>query len=306
MAKTKLDIVGKAKKVPRIKRTRAKAFNPTLGSIQEEVSDSPGELRKRYSPYSIPKKAEGAKKIYKTIGNFDIDLHQLTLLVTNTPYTCYGDEYKHIYKFKLSQDVQFSDSLVCFTQNQLNSPENMMKVLCMDIPAFLHIFSCFTTKMFAKMAEDAMLLADEWTKDNGPKEMKGRRRADERQTFLDYRENSKYRGVSEIILAATTYNFNLANQDVDEDLTCRPDDIVFQLRYQIPKEQSEDGHSIVKPGMLILSLKDWKQLVQHKEFINIYEEVWNFWPLPQSYSTRLEKYCKVNIEDTDKHDGGDS
>ena len=280
-------------KVPKLKKSKARGYNPTLESIKEDVNGSPQDLRNRYSPYIVDRKHEESKKIYKRSASFMLNMNQMTLTVTDTPYTLFGREYDHISKFKRSQDVQFPDSIVCFAFRTINKPDDDLKAFCLDIPAFLHIFSrpdVLKEKMLAKAFE----LADVWTRDNGAASMKGKRNADERVISLDYRQNSKSAGVSEIVMAATSIAFTVLKQNEPGEVTCSPQDITFHMRYQIPAEQSSDGKSKPKSGMIKLAFNEWDQLFDNTKLLDIYNETWEKYPLPQSYSKRLEEYNLIN------------
>ena len=293
-------MVNKKVVVPKLKRTRARAFNPTLNFLQMEVSerfskDSPEDLRKRYNPYIIDKHSKENKKVFKE--NVDLmvkDLTAVNLTVTDTPYTCKGPEYSYIDTFKLCQQVQFPDSMAVFSFRRINSAEEKMEAFILDIPSFLHIFNQPLEYLIPRMEEKGIELAREWTELNGPAEMKSKRNIDEKTIMLDFRQNSKSVGVSEIVMAATTWNYTIANQHSPKDLTCNPEDIRYQLRYQIPKEQSPDGEAKPKAGMLIFTLDEWKDLFSNEKFKKIYDDVWNRYPLPQSYSDRIETYNYIN------------
>ena len=279
--------------VPKLRKTRVRAFNPTLSMIREEVKESPEVLRKRYNPYMIDKPGEGRQPVYKSSIDIVLELHSVSIVVTNTPYTCFGSNYSHIKDFKRYQDVTFPDSLVCIAYSEINKPEAELKPFCMDIPAFLHMFS-HTDELLRKINTHARDLADQWTRENFDPSMKGKRNADDRQIFLDYRQNSKCAGVSEIVMCGTSFNFTLEHQDEDKEITCEPEDIMFQLRYQTPKQQTSDGKARPKTKQIVLSADSWNELLRNDEFIQLYNEVWNKYPLPQIYSERLEQYTILN------------
>ena len=286
--------------VPKLRRSRVKAVNPTLSMIREEANDSPETLRKRYSPYMIDKPGEGEQEVYKNNIELVLDVHSLTFVATNTPYTCLGSKYSHIKDFYRYQDVKYNDSLVCITHNQINKPDGEIVGFCIDIPAFLHIFSN-TDELMKRINTHAKDLANRWTEINSSPKKKGKRKADDRVIFLDYRQNSKCAGVSEIVLCGTSYNFTREYQDEDREVICNPEDIVFQLRYQTPKEQSSDGKARPRTKQIILPPETWNTLFKEKEFVEFYNEIWNKYPLPQIYSERLEQYNIVNNpEETDE------
>ena len=80
-----------------------------------------------------------------------LELHSVSIVVTNTPYTCFGSNYSHIKDFKRYQDVTFPDSLVCIAYSEINKPEAELKPFCIDIPAFLHMFKlCIQCKIILK------------------------------------------------------------------------------------------------------------------------------------------------------------
>ena len=289
-------------KVPKLKRSKRKAYNPTLESIAQDVTASSKELRIRYSPYIADRKHEEAKKIFRRTANFMLNMTQMSLLVTDTPYITFGQDYDHINKFKRSQDVQFPDSIVCFAFRTINKPDDDLKAFVLDIPAFLHIF-CATEVLKEKMMAKAEELANEWNRENSSASMKGKRNADERVITLDYRQNSKSAGVSEIVLAATSIGFTVLKQNEPGEVNCAPEDIMFHMRYQIPAEQSSDGKSKPKSGMIKLSFDEWDKLFSNKDLLEIYNETWDKWPLPQSYSERLAEYNFINdTEDKDIED----
>ena len=282
-------------KLPPLKRTRAKAYNPTLSSIREHPmsQEDPSDLRSSYRPYLADRKMGDRKKIYKREASFVISMTSLTLLVTDTPYICYGAEYDHIKKFKRQQEVQFPDSLVSFAYRTINKADDDLKAFLLDIPAFLHIFNK-PEMLLEKMHDKATELTHQWNEDNSSPDMKGSRTADERIIALDFRQNSKSSGVSEIVLCPTTFDFTVANQNTAGEVICKLEDVMFQLMYQIPAEQTNDGKPKPKSGMIRLSYDDWKRLFEHKDLLNIYNETWERYPLPQSYSDRLEQYNYIN------------
>ena len=281
--------------VPKLRKGRVKAVNPTLSMIREEVNETPEELRKRYSPYIIDRPGEGEQEVYKNQIDLIIghNMHSLSFVITNTPYTCLGSKYSHIKDFYRYQDVKYNDSLVCITHNQINKPESEPIAFCMDIPSFLHIFSN-TKELGQKITDHAKDLSNQWNERNSSAKTRGKRKADDRIIFLDYRHNSKCAGVSEIVLCGTTFNFTLDYQDEDREVTCNPEDVVFQLRYQTPKEQSSDGKARPRTKQIILPPETWNELFKDKKFNELYNEVWNKYPLPQIYSQRLEEYTILN------------
>ena len=282
--------------VPKLRRSRVKAFNPTLSIIEEDVDRNPEVMRNAYRPYMIHKEREKVQQVYKRDLTFTIDMTQYSLIVTNIPYTCYGSDYKFINDFKSTQYVTFPDSLVCFAWSTINKAEKDRQAFCMDIPSFLHVFS-MTSDLNLQMEGLAEELSRQWNTRNSLAKMKGSRLAEEAVIFLDFRQNSKASGVSELVLAGTTWDFTTKYQDENREIICEPEDIIFSLRYQLPKEQTSDGTAAPKKGQLRLTAKGWKRLFQEQEVVNTHNEVWNKWPLAQSYSERLQEYNILNSKD---------
>lgn len=266
--------------------TKVKNMNPTLSSLREAIgNDSPDAALKSYRPYLKRKPQTVGKDVFKIAAHLVTKLHQIFLFATNNSNTMSGEDVKNIQKFKIGrgQDWTFNDSIVSISYRQKNSPEEYdMKFICLDMPAFLHIF--FDKKeLMQTMRNIAEELSASWNETNSSAQMAEKRKDNEIPILLDVRKNQYTKKWTELVLAGTTFNHTLLTQNIYKDVECKPEDVCFQLRYQT-------GDGKCKKGMVALLLEEWQRLFDSPDFTSFYEQVWNYIPLPQEYSTRIEEY----------------
>lgn len=270
---------------PSVKKTKLKNDNPTLNSLREKIEDSSAEeLFNEYSPFLGNKEETSAKDVFKKSINLLTNLTHIELQATDNAYTCVGEEYKHITKFKqMHKDWTLNESLVSFSYRSINAPEAQeIKAFCTDIPAFLHMFNRVDI-LKEKMSQIATSLSDIWNIKNDKPEKIGARVWDEKPILIDFRKQQFSKNTTELVLCGTSFNHTLIKQHAYENATCQPKDIYFQIRYQ-----SAEGK--VKAGMAILSYDEWMEVFSDPDFLNFYKEVWNFIPLTKEYSERIEQY----------------
>lgn len=274
------------------RRSKLKNTNPTLSSIRDAIgNNSPDMAHKTYRPYLRKKPQTTGKDVFKTATRLITKLHQVIFFATNNSNTLSGEDAKSIQKFKLGrgQDWTLTESIVSIAYRLKNAPEEYdMKFFLTDLPAFLHIF--FDTEELKRtMRSVATELSSSWNDTNSTAEMAEKRKENEIPILMDFRKNQYSKNVTELMLAGTTFNHTLSTQNEYKDVECRPEDIVFQLRYQ-----TSEGKC--KKGMVALSLEEWERIFDSSEFKTFYQQSWNYLPLPQQYSTRIEEYVD-NTED---------
>ena len=174
-------------KGPPIKKSKLNNENPTLNSLREKsLNYKPDELFSNYSGFMAKKEETSTNDVFKKTTNLLTNLTQINLLATDNSFTCVGDEYKHIQKFKnMHKDWPLNESLVCFSYRSINSPEQQdIKAFCFDIPSFLHMFSNldYLKEKMGKIAND---LSAKWNDKNDTPDKVGKRVWDE---ILNIRE----------------------------------------------------------------------------------------------------------------------
>ena len=280
-------------------KAKGNVLNPTLSNLRDVIgTDSPDMAQKKYRPYTRRKPEKIAKDVFKIETRLSTSLHQVNLLATNNSSTITGDEMKTIQRFKIGkgQVWTLTDTLVALSYRMKNAPEEYdMKCFCLDMPAFLHTF--FDLE---ELKQDMMDIAEElstsWNETNSSSDMAERRKDSEIPILQDFRKNPYSKNATELTLAGTTFNFTLSTQNVYRDVHCTPKDVCFQLRLQ-------DSNGKPKPGMAVFSLEEWISILDNPDFKDFYQQVWNYLPLPQQYSTRIEEYAfKLDQLTTEKID----
>ena len=284
------------------KASKKTSENPTLDSLRGILENtSAEELEQSYVPYMIKSVPTLMKDIFKRTTSLITTLTQITILATDNPITCIGEEYKGIQTFKRIQDWPLNETLIAFTYKSLSaSDEQDDKVFCLDIPAFNHVFS--NTRELKKFIIDMSInLATEWNDKYDNDDMVGKRHYKEFPILLDYRKNLYTKHYTELLLVGTTFNHMLSKQNEYKNTTCRPQDVYFQLRYQNTKDEKP------KKGMFILSRNEWLEILNNEDFLNFSKELWDFLPLTGNYSKRIESYAKIVLPEnlTPDCDGDD-
>ena len=271
---------------------KLKNINPTHSSLREAIGKgSPEAAFKSYRPYLKRKPQTVGKDVFKIAAQLVTKLHQVFLFATNNSNTMSGEDAKSIQKFKIGrgQDWTLNDSIVSISYRQKSSPEEYdMKFIVLDMPAFLHIF-CDREGLMLNMRTIADELSASWKETNSSADMAEKRKDNEIPILLDVRKNQYTKNWTELVLAGTTFNHTLLTQNIYKDVDCKPEDVCFQLRYQ-----TSEGKC--KKGMVALPLEEWQRLFNSPDFSSFYERLWNYLPLPQEYSTRIEEYVN-RIED---------
>lgn len=278
--------------------------NPTLSDLREVIGqDSPEAARKKYKPYMRRRPRKVAKDVFRVETHITTDLHEIILLATNNPSSLSGGELKNVQKFKISkaQHWTLGESLVAICYRLKNAPEEYdFKCIVLDKAAFLHVF--FDTEELKRdMVEIAEELSSNWNDLNSSADMAEKRKEIERAILLDFRKNKYSKSATELVLAGTMFNFNLSAQKEFRDVFAIPKDVVFQLRMQDSETEKP------KSGMAIFGLKEWISIMDHPDFKNFYQQIWNYLPLPQWYSTRIENYsnrARQTTETENKDDPG--
>ena len=282
---------------PRRRKTKnGKDVNPTLANLRQCVgADTPEEAETNYRPYSRKRPQKIAKEVFRVVTRLSTALHQILFLATNNSSTIgtESDEMKSIKRFKIgkSREWTLTESMAAIAYRKKNTAEEYdMKVFLVDVPALLHIFFD-KNELIQTMTEIADELSKSWNDKNSSADVASKRREIEIPVLIDFRK-MPYKSATELMLVGTTYNFNLQAQNVHADVFCTPDDVMFQLRLQ-------DSEGEPKRGMAIFSLKDWITILESPEFTSFYQQLWNYSPLPQEYSARIEEYAE-QIEDRDE------
>lgn len=279
-------LIPRRRSVVRNTKPGKKVLNPTLSNLRDVIgNDSPEMAKKKYQPYTRRKPQKTAKDVFKIDTRLSTSLHQVVLFATNNASTITGDDMRNIQKFKIGkgQDWTLTETLVAITYRMKTAPEEYeAKCFCLDMAAFLHIF--FDTEALKQnMIEIAEELSMSWNETNSTAEMAEKRKDSEIPVLLDFRKNPYSKNATELVLAGTTFNFTLSTQNVYRDVYCSPQDVCFQLRLQ-------DGNGRPKKGMAVFSLDEWISILNNPDFVSFYQQVWNYLPLPQLYSTRIEEY----------------
>ena len=283
------------------RKSKIKNTNPTLSSLRNAVGDNSPELAyKTYRPYLSKKPQTVGKDVFKTAARLITKLHQVIFFATNNSNTLSGEDVKSIQKFKLGrgQDWTLTESIVSISYRLKNAPEEYdMKFFLTDIPALLHIFFDIPG-LKRTMRSVATELSSSWNDTNSNADMAEKRKENEIPILMDFRRNLYSKNVTELVLAGTTFNHTLSTQNEYKNVFCRPEDIVFQLRYQ-----NSEGRC--KKGMVALPLEEWERIFDSVEFKTFYQQLWNYLPLPQQYSTRIEEYVNSTEDKKDLEDKQD-
>lgn len=174
----------------------------------------------------------------------------------------------------------------------------------------LDFHSCIAIGLYAetlipKIKEMAVFLADKWNKRNSSQNKRYARTKSHKVMVIDYRDgnNKNYRKSNrpvELAIAGTTYNYNNDVQSINANCHCTPENVYFQLRYQY-----NDNEGMT--GMLSLKHDDMIDFLTHPSFREFCLKLNEFYPLPNDYFDRIDKYFlnrnnnnNIEMKDDDK------
>ena len=107
-------------------------------------------------------------------------------------------------------------------------------------------------------------------------------------------KRSRKNNAVEFVLAATTYNYTKDVQHFDSDVTCAPENVYFQLRYQ-----HNDTNPVSK--MFSQNLSDWILFLTNAELNKFCHKLYEYTqktdnPIDDNYVKRIETYFSKNKE----------
>ena len=131
---TKMEKVKKSGIMKRNKM-RKNSDNPTLESLRSIVGDhTPDHLQQSYVPYMIKTIPTLMRDVFKRTTSLLTSLTQISIVATDNPVTCVGEEFRNIQTFKRIHDWPLNETLVAFSYKSLAaSDEQDDKTFCMDI-----------------------------------------------------------------------------------------------------------------------------------------------------------------------------
>jgi len=155
----------------------------------------------------------------------------IEIFCTDSPavFTC---EYKQKIDAFTTKNPWTWSSLVCIVVKDLTDQRGFSNVFCMDLPAFLNIFA--RRDILTGIWKDlACQVADSWNETNGSAEKVSVRVTKEAIISMDHRRILWTKGQDQTLqLIASSHNFTVSNQSVNNEVRMSAEDVGCQLRYR--------------------------------------------------------------------------
>ena len=181
-------------------------------------------------------------------------------------------------------------------------PDNERKLFNLDFYSFCSIF-INPDNIIKNIKSLSAELANTWNHRNSSKAKRYARRQSHQVMVLDCRNAKTKRSKPiELAMAGTTWNYNSDVQSLDENCTCLPENVFFQLRFQYSDSQAISG-------MLSLKQQDWIDFLKHPQLHEFCLKLLEVYPLPIDYYDRISNYfdsnkSQVNVKEEEDDTSG--